>query len=108
MNHNQLCPIHQIIIDKNREIILTDDLSFPWTKDPNGYFLVKIENDQICCGFVSHDNIMKLELRGKNPDKIIKEITKRNFCSKENLAYIAQELMIAYNSIKNNTIYVQR
>ena len=83
-------------------------MTFPWNQDPNGYFLVKIENDVLCCGFVTHDHKMVIEFKGKNPDKIIKEIVKRDLCSKGNIAYISSELMIAYNYIKNNTPYVQR
>lgn len=102
------CPISEIEIKNDREIIYTDNLTFPWNQDPNGYFLVKIDKEMLCCGFVNNEHKLILEFRGKNPDKIIKEITKRDLCSKENLAYISSELMIAYNCLKNNLPYVQR
>lgn len=109
MENQKNCPSHQITILENREIINTDNISFPWTEeDPNGYFLVRLENNQICCGFVTKDDKMKLELRGKNPDKMIKEIVKRNLCEKPHLAYISSELMIAYYCLTNNLKYTQR
>lgn len=101
------CPKFEIET-KNREILYTDNLTFPWKQDPKGYFLVKIENEILCCGFVNNNHQMILELKGRNPEKIIKEIVRRNLCSKENLAYISSELMIAYHSIKNNQPYIQR
>lgn len=102
------CPNTEIEIRENREIIYSDNLHFPWKQDSNGYFLVKIENFLICCGFVNPNHEMIIEFRGKNPDKMIKEITRRNLCSEENLAYVAQELMIAYDCLLNNKKYVQR
>jgi len=108
MEKKQICPHTEINIDENREIVYSDNLRFSWNQDTKGYFLVKIENNMICCGFVNSNHEMILEIRGKNPDKIIKEITRRDLCSKENLAYIAQELMIAQNCIVNNKLYLQR
>ena len=102
------CPQEKITINPEREIVWTDNLQFPYHKDENGYFLVKLERDLICCGFVTKEHTILFELRGINPDKMIKEITRKNCCSKETLAYIAQELMIAYSCLVNNTTYVQR
>ena len=109
MNKQKLqCPSNNIKINDKREIINTDELQFPWQQDSNGYFLVKIENNKIHCGFVNNKHEMIVEFIGKNPDKMIKEITKRELCSRENLAYISQELMIAYYCMKNNINYIQR
>ena len=105
---NANCPIQEIEIKKDREIINCDNLTFPWNQDEKGYFLVKIENKMIHCGFVTNNHKMILELIGKNPNKIIKEIVKRDLCSKDNLAYISSEIMIAYNCMKNDLPYVQR
>ncbi|MBS3093724.1 hypothetical protein J4456_04050 [Candidatus Pacearchaeota archaeon] len=102
------CPTEEIQIIKKREIVYTDEKQFPWTQDPNGYFLVKIENNLICCGFVDNEHRMTIEFRGKNPDKIIKEIVKRNLCENNHLTYIAQELMLAHECLINNTKYTQR
>lgn len=102
------CPQEKIEITPEREIMFTDDLQFPYHQDENGYFLVKIENGLICCGFVNKEHHMLFELRGINPDKMIKEITRRNPCSKETLAYIAQEVMIAYTCLINDKKYIQR
>lgn len=110
MEKNLKCPFKEIEVKKDRKIVYCDNLSFPWNQDPNGYFLVKIdkENGMLCCGFVNNEHKLIIEFRGKNPDKIIKEITKRNLCSKENLAYISSELVIACNCMINNQNYVQR
>jgi len=102
------CPFHKINIPENRKIINTDKLKFPWKQDPSGYFLIKIENEQIYCGFVSNKHVMEIEFRGKNIDNIIKEIAKRKLVDLEHMGYIASELMIAENCLKNNKRYIQR
>ncbi len=102
------CPHSEIKINNKREIIYSDNLLFPWKQDPYGYFLVKIENSLICCGFVNSNHELIIELRGKNPDNMVREITRRSLCSKDNLVYVAQELMIAYECLINNKKYVQR
>lgn len=102
------CPFHDIEIPPNRPVVLTDSLNFVWKQDPMGYFLVKIENKQICCGFVTSKHKMILELRGSNPDKIIKEIIKRKLCNIDNLGYIASELMLARYCLEKKKRYIQR
>ena len=103
------CPTEVIEVIEKREIVFTDGNHYPWMADPHGYFLVKIDHGFICCGFVDTEtHSLKLEFRGKNPDKIIKEIVKRDLCGKPHLAYIAQELMIAHDCLINNKKYVQR
>lgn len=102
------CPSSPIKISPSRKIILTDNLKFPWRKNRKGYFLVKIENKRIHCGFVNRKNKMIFEFTGKNPDKIIKEIAKRKLCDLEHMGYIASELTIAEDCIKNDKKYIQR
>ena len=102
------CPFHKIDIPEGREIIITDDKGYGRKQDPKGYFLVKTESGQICCGFVNPQHKMVLELRGRDPDKIIKEIARRNLCSLESMGYIASELMIAKEALDNHRDYVQR
>jgi hypothetical protein len=102
------CPFHPIEIPDSRQIIDCDKLNFPWVEDKKGYFLVKIEDDIICCGFVNNKHVMEIELKAKDPDKIIKEIAKRKLCDTQHMGYIASELMIAKNCIENNKKYVQR
>ncbi|MFA5318181.1 MAG: hypothetical protein WC323_01765 [Patescibacteria group bacterium] len=102
------CPRHKIKIPKNREVVKTDRLKFPWQQDKNGYFLVKIEDGQICCGFVNNKHEMILELRGKNMEKMIKEIAKRKLVGLEQMGYISSELIIAKDCLKNNKKYIQR
>ncbi len=107
-NKEKKCPFHKIEIPKDRQVILTDSLSFVWKQDPKGYFLVKIEKGEICCGFVNPKHKMILELRGSNPDKIIKEIIKRKLCNIDNLGYIASELMLARYCLEKKKRYIQR
>jgi len=102
------CPFNKIEIPENRKIIFCDKLKFPWKHDKKGYFLVKIKNKMIHCGFVNSKHKMVVEFISKDPDKIIKEIAKQKICNLENMGYIASELMIADYSIKNRTEYVQR
>jgi len=102
------CPIKPIIIRQDRETIDCDKKKYPWTCDPQGYFLVKIENKKIHCGFVNINHELILELTAANPDNIIKEIVARNLVDKPHLAYIASELIIAHTSIQNNQPYTQR
>ncbi len=108
--NEQPCPIQKIEIKQDREIINCDNLTFPWNQDPNGYFLVKIDeiNQKINCGFVNNNHKLTIEFQGKHPDKMIKEIAKRDLCSKGNLAYISSELMIAYYCMISNSPYKQR
>ncbi|MEN9626642.1 MAG: hypothetical protein RL557_970 [archaeon] len=105
----KICPSQEIQITHDREIAFTDGNHYPWTADPHGYFLVKLADGFICCGFVDKTtHRMLIELRGKNPDKIVKEIVARDLCDKPHLAYISQELMIAHDCLVNNKLYVQR
>ena len=102
------CPLHKIEILENRKIINCDKLKFAWKQDSKGYFLVKLKNQQICCGFVNPRHKMIMVFRAKNPDKIIKEIAKRKLCNLENMGYIASELMLAKYCLEKNKKYVQR
>ena len=102
------CPTFPIKISPKRKIILTDNLKFHWKRDKKGYFLVKIENKKIHCGFVNNNSEMVIEFTGKNPDKIIKEIAKRKLCDLEHMGYIASELTIAENCLNKGKKYIQR
>ncbi|MEK6871776.1 MAG: hypothetical protein AABX16_02635 [Nanoarchaeota archaeon] len=102
------CPDVKITVKQNREIIDCDALTFPWRKDPAGYFLVKLEKGLICCGFVNNRHEIIVEFRGRDPDKIIKEIVRRNLCDRDHIGYIASELMIAHDCLIHNKKYVQR
>lgn len=105
---NKPCPSFKIEISPKRKIISTDNLKFPWRKDKKGYFLVKIENKKIHCGFVNNNREMIVEFTGKNSDKIIKEIAKRKLCDLEHMGYISSELTIAENCLKSGKKYIQR
>jgi len=102
------CPSHKINIPTDREVVKTDSLKFPWKQDPHGYFLVKIAEEQICCGFVNNNHTMEVEFKGTNIDNIIKEIAKRKLVDLEHMGYITSELMIAKDCLENKQEYVQR
>jgi len=102
------CPFHPIEIPDERTVVNCDRMSFPWKRDPNGYFLVKIERGMICCGFVNNRHKMEIEFRGTDPDKMIKEIAKRRLVGLEHMGYIASELMIAKDCLKDRKKYTQR
>ena len=102
------CPLHTIEIPEDREVVFCDDLRHEWHGDEKGYFLVKLEEGLICCGFVGPGHRMVVEFRGRDPDKIIKEIAERRLCSLGNMGYIASELMIAAAALKSGKKYIQR
>lgn len=108
MANPKSCPVEPIKIMKNRKMVFTDEIEFPWHQDKNGYFLVKIENGKIHCGFVNGNHEMILEFVGSNPDGIMKEIAKRKLCDMEHMGYISSELMIAHYCIGSGKKYVQR
>ena len=102
------CPTKHIILS-DREKVNADKLIFPWRKNNKGYFLLKIEDGKVCCGFVNWKHHMLIEWQGTDSDKIMKDIAQRKLCSDHfAMAYIASELMRAEYHLKNNIIYVQR
>ena len=46
---------------KDRKMIFTDEIKFPWRQDKRGYFLIKIGNGKIHCGFVNNNHEMLVE-----------------------------------------------
>ncbi|MBI4116339.1 hypothetical protein HY449_01205 [Candidatus Pacearchaeota archaeon] len=108
MKKQKSCPSSPIEIPQLRKIIFTDKKKFPWRKNRNGYFLIKIQEKKIHCGFVNWKNKMIFEFVGKNPDKMIKEIAKRKLCDLEHMGYIASELTVAENFLKGDKKYIQR
>ena len=102
------CPFQPVEIPDDREVVFVDSLNFPWIQDPKGYFLVKIENGMVCCGFVNLKHVMEVEFRAKNVDNIIKEIAKRKLANLTHMGYIAQELQIAKQCLDTGRKYVQR
>ena len=104
----EICPIAPIKISPKRKIIFTDAKKYPWRRDSKGYFLVKIENGNIHCGFANNKHEVMIEFVGKNVEKMIKEIAKRKTCDLEHMGYIASELTLAFNCMKNGEKYTQR
>ncbi|MBM4152539.1 MAG: hypothetical protein FJ220_03325 [Kiritimatiellaceae bacterium] len=99
----------EIRINPDREVVLCDGLEFPWTWKPSdGYFLVRIDQGLICVGYVGETHELNLEFRGSNPDKITKEIVRRNFLTPGHLSYIAGEVILAHHCLVNQIPYVQR
>ena len=100
---------HSVDIKDDREVIETDSLNYKWIGDDDGYFLIKIEDGQLNCGFVNKDRVLKLEFRGRDPLNMIKEIAERGLVSnQQHMGYIAAELMIAKDAMDTGKEYVQR
>ena len=104
----KLCPTNEIKISPKRKIIFTDEKKYPWRADSRGYFLVKIQDGNIHCGFANKKHEVKIEFIGKDVEKMIKEIAKKKLCDLEHMGYISSELMIAKNYLKNGKRYIQR
>ncbi len=98
-----------IDIRENREVVFCDELEFPFRwKKGDGYFLVKLEDGMICAGWVDGDHELRIEFRGTDPDKMTKEMVRREFLSHSHTAYIAGELILAHHCLVNGLEYVQR
>ncbi len=91
----------------NREIVDTDKLSFRWSQDRKRYFLIRIENGHIHCGYVNNDRL-GIEFIGKDPEKIYKEIARRKLCSLEHMGYLGMELCRAKKCLAEKKKYIQR
>ena len=98
-----------ITIKPDRDVVLCDELEFPcgW-KEGDGYFLVKIEEGMICVGWVDGTHDMKIEFRGSDPDKLIREVTRQEFVDKPHAAYIAAEITLAHRCLTDGSDYIQR
>jgi len=89
-----LCPCYPITIPDNRKVVYTDHRNFPWKSDPKGYFLIKLEKGNICCGHVSPQHRMTVEFRGKNPMKIMREICSLNLVKNyEHVGFYFREIV---------------
>ena len=103
------CPDRRIHIRSDREIVDCDMLTHKYRTDPKGFFLVRLQDDKVCCGYVNWDYEMTLELRGTDVQKILKEIARRRLCENlEHMGYIADELRIARSCFDSGKEYVQR
>ena len=104
----KICPTSPIKVSSDCKIIFTDGKKYPWKKDKKGYFLVKIQDGFLHCGFANNKHEVVIEFVGRNVEKMIKEIAKKKICDLEHMGYIASELMIARDCMENNKKYVQR
>ena len=81
-----------------------------WRMDDNGYLLIRVNKELNCLevGFCKADNIIELVVRGKKPQDIYFEITKRKLLQHlEHYAYLGKELHKAYLALKHDLDYVQ-
>jgi hypothetical protein len=100
----------EIAINPDREVVLCDELEFPcgW-KAGDGYFLVKTEDGMICVGWVDGTrHQLDIEFRGSDPDRLIREVTRRDFVDKPHAAYIAAEIILAHRCLVDGLEYIQR
>ena len=78
--------------------------------DPKGYFLIKIDpkNKTINAGYCTIDNILKIEIIGKNALEIINTIIKENLISSlQHAADLGIELHKAEIALKKGIKYTQ-
>lgn len=98
-----------IDIKSDREVVLCDGLTFPWSwKEEDGYFLVRIDGGMICVGYVDGHHELNIEFRGTNPETLTKEIVRRDFLNPSHTAYIAGEIILAHHCLVNGLDYIQR
>ncbi len=99
----------EIEINPDREVVECDGLTFPFSwKEEDGYFLVKIEEGQICIGYVDENHQLNIEFRGTDPETLTKEIVRRDFLNPSHTAYIAAEIILAHRCLMDGTEYIQR
>jgi dihydropteroate synthase len=87
-----------------------------WKQDPKGYFLIRINKNQIEVAHVKndHSNHPKKDLKkatvisGKSAEKIYNTIIRENLISlKQHAAYLGSELQKAEIAMKKKLKYVQ-
>ena len=87
-----------------------------WKQDPKGYFLIRINKNQIEVAHVknNHSNHPKKDLEKatvfflKNAEELYNTIIKKNLISlKEHAAYLGSELQKAEIAMKNKLKYIQ-
>ena len=81
-----------------------------WKQDSSGYFLIKINYDtkEISAGFCTNDNVLRVEITGKNAEEIYNTILREEMVSSlQHAAYLGLELQKAEIALKLNLKYVQ-
>ncbi len=81
-----------------------------WKQDPSGYFLIKInrETQEISAGFCTNDNVLRVEIVGKNAEELYNTILREELVSSlQHAAYLGLELQKAEIALKLNLKYVQ-
>jgi methionine synthase II (cobalamin-independent) len=82
--------------------------------DPNGYFLVQVDNEQqqIIVSFLSYDHIPRLRLQSPSGEKLVAAIVDSKIISetdygKRHLGYVGYEIGKAETALKNRVAYRQ-
>jgi hypothetical protein len=81
-----------------------------WHMDPKGYLLIRLNKQDkvIELGICRKDNVILKIFRGKIPQEIYYEVSKRDLLSRpEHYAYMGKELEKAYLALKHDIEYVQ-
>ncbi len=81
-----------------------------WKQDSSGYFLIKInrETQEISTGFCTNDNVLRVEIVGKNAEEIYNTILREELVSSlQHAAYLGLELQKAEIALKLNLKYIQ-
>ena len=79
-----------------------------WKQDPVGYFLIKIENDEIVVGFCKEGNVVEKVIYGDDGEAIYNTILREGLVTKlQHAAYLGYELQKAEVALKLGLRYVQ-
>ena len=98
-------------ISKNVEIITGNFHKYKdWTKDPKGYFLIRLNKEKqvIELGFCKEGNVIETLISGKIPQEIYYTAIQKGLLTRlEHAAYLGKELEKAYLALKHGLNYVQ-
>lgn len=79
-----------------------------WTKDPAGYFLIKVEDGLIKAGFSTSEHVLVKEIVGTEPQDIYYTVLREKLItSMQHAAYLGMELQKAHTALKLGLKYVQ-
>ena len=99
-----------IKVGEVKKIQASYDTYKEWKQDPSGYFLIKInyETQEISAGFCTNDNVLRIEISGKNAEELYNTIIREELVSSlQHAAYLGLELQKAEFALKLTLKYVQ-